>query len=86
MPTYRFQIPATICFDVQAESPEAAVDVAERVRSDNNTDGWDLGLSLDGKPLENAWARTYVDDDAIRTTPLTTGDIVDEEADDPPTS
>lgn len=58
---FRIQVPAVIMFNVQAETPEEALAIAERVRVDNDDNGWDIDLALDGKELDDADGRAYLD-------------------------
>ena len=80
---YRIQIPAIIMFNIKADSPEAAVKLAEQVRNENNDEGWDIDLYLDGEEMVDTNGRAYTDEDAIGATPLTVDCIVTEEIEEP---
>lgn len=75
---FRIQVPAVIYFYVQAETPEEALAIAERVRVDNDDNGWDVDLNLDGEELDDAEGRAYLDSNA-RADALTTDNIVAED-------
>ena len=78
MGVYRIQVPAAIVFSVTASSPEQALVIAETIRLDNDDEGWDIDLTLDGEFLDDAGARAYIDSGALRE-PLTEHDIIDVE-------
>lgn len=75
---FRIQVPAVIYFAVRAETPEEALAIAERVRVDNDDNGWDVDLGLDGEELGDAEGRAYLDSNALKVA-LTTDDIVTED-------
>lgn len=75
---FRIQVPAVVIFNVQAETPEEALAVAECVRVDNDDNGWDVDLNLDGEEMDDAEGRAYLDSNKLAT-PLTEDDIVDED-------
>lgn len=72
---FRIQVPAVIMFNVQAETPEEALAIAERVRVDNDDNGWDVDLALDGEELEYADGRAYLDSERMKDA-LEPNDIV----------
>ena len=73
---FRIQVPAVVIFSVQAETPEEALAIAERVRVDNDDNGWDVDLNLDGEELDDADGRAYLDSNK-RKVVLTEDDIQD---------
>ena len=73
---FRIQVPAVVIFSVQAETPEEALAIAKRVRVDNDDNGWDVDLNLDGEELDDADGRAYLDSNK-RKVVLTEDDIQD---------
>ena len=66
MKIFRIQVPAVIMFNVQAETPEEALAIAESVRLENDSDGWDVDLTLDDEKLEDAAGRAYLDSERMK--------------------
>lgn len=64
--SFRIQVPAVVMFNVLAETTEEALAIAERVRVDNDDEGWDVDLALDGEELEGAGGRAYLDSERMR--------------------
>lgn len=88
MPRFRFQTPATILFDVYAQTPEEAAVFANQVRAENLDDGWDVDLLDPDEDDAILSGRAYFCD-APRCAPLLTADdIVNTDEDHPqrPTS
>lgn len=68
---YRFQVPALICFDIEASSIEEALTAANTVR-DAEGIGWNINFETETA----SFGRAYFDSDPC-IPPLTSGDIVD---------